>query len=76
MADPITCLIHDNRYIVLFCSKQDVPVQNFEMHSIHCKRFLVPCPHCGDSVNKNDLEEHIEENHVKVSLHAYALMMP
>ena len=46
--------------------KQDVPSANFEMHAIHCQRFLTPCPQCGEPVNKNQIQEHIDENHAEV----------
>ncbi|XP_028400581.1 TRAF-type zinc finger domain-containing protein 1-like [Dendronephthya gigantea] len=46
--------------------KQDIPSANYDMHAIHCKRFLTTCPQCGESVNKNSLQEHIDENHVEV----------
>ena len=54
------------QYLNVYFSKQDVPSANFEMHTIHCKRFLTPCPQCGESVNKNQLQEHIDENHAQV----------
>ena len=49
-------------------SKQDVPSANYEMHAIHCKRFLTTCSQCGESVNKNQIQEHNDENHAEVSV--------
>ncbi|KAI4902339.1 hypothetical protein NFI96_014073, partial [Prochilodus magdalenae] len=47
-------------------SNKEVAKVNFPMHEAHCKRFLCLCPDCGDSVHKDQLEEHKVEQHTVV----------
>ncbi|XP_036420691.1 XIAP-associated factor 1 isoform X2 [Colossoma macropomum] len=47
-------------------SNKEVAKVNYSMHEAHCKRFLCLCPDCGDSVPKEQLEEHREEQHTVV----------
>jgi hypothetical protein len=68
MSKGFSRFIRLNQDIMPSYSKQDVPSANYEMHAIHCKRFLTTCPQCGESVNKNQIQEHIDENHAEVSV--------
>lgn len=47
------------------CHK-DVAEANFALHETHCKRFLCPCPDCGESVHRELLDKHREEEHAQV----------
>ena len=47
-------------------SKQDIPVQNYQMHEIHCWRNIALCKSCREPVPKSKMEEHNEEYHALV----------
>ncbi|XP_042338188.1 XIAP-associated factor 1-like, partial [Plectropomus leopardus] len=47
------------------CHKE-VSEVNFALHETHCKRFLCLCPDCGESVNREELNQHRETEHTQV----------
>ncbi|XP_030633991.1 XIAP-associated factor 1 [Chanos chanos] len=46
--------------------KKEVAVSNFELHEPHCQRFLCLCPDCGESVPRDQLDQHREDEHTQV----------
>ncbi|XP_031612491.1 XIAP-associated factor 1 [Oreochromis aureus] len=48
------------------CHKE-VAEANFALHETHCSRFLCVCPDCNESVPRDQLKEHREEQHAEVS---------
>ena len=46
-----------------FYSKYEVPIGNFQMHMIHCKRNIQVCPVCDERVLRSELENHHREFH-------------
>ena len=46
--------------------KKEVPVENYLMHSAHCKRNIQLCPLCGQAISRKDAKEHLEEYHEKI----------
>ncbi|XP_065201146.1 TRAF-type zinc finger domain-containing protein 1-like [Planococcus citri] len=50
---------------IRLCSncKHDVPVGNFEMHVIYCKRNIQLCPVCDEGVLRSEFENHNKELH-------------
>ncbi|XP_019950527.2 XIAP-associated factor 1 [Paralichthys olivaceus] len=46
------------------CHK-NVAEANFALHETHCRRFLCLCPDCGETVPKEQLEQHREEEHTE-----------
>ena len=64
----------------LSCSKKDIPVTNYRMHTLHCARNMVKCGECDLMVGKENLELHNMEFHslvvcdqCGVSIEAYKL---
>lgn len=62
------------------CSKKDIPVTNYRMHTLHCARNMVKCPDCDVMVGKGDTEIHRVEFHslrvcdqCQVSIEAFKL---
>lgn len=47
------------------CHKE-VAETNFALHETHCSRFLCVCPHCDDTVPRDQLSQHKEEQHSQV----------
>ncbi|XP_029301562.1 XIAP-associated factor 1 [Cottoperca gobio] len=47
------------------CHKE-VAETNFALHETHCSRFLCLCPDCGESVPREQLDQHREEEHTLV----------
>lgn len=47
------------------CKKQ-VPVANFQMHVIHCRRNIQLCPLCGEGVSRKEEKSHFEEYHEEI----------
>ncbi|XP_034556477.1 XIAP-associated factor 1 [Notolabrus celidotus] len=47
------------------CNKQ-VAAVNFALHETHCSRFLCICPDCDESVPREQLSAHKEEQHTQV----------
>ncbi|XP_043974696.1 XIAP-associated factor 1 isoform X3 [Gambusia affinis] len=47
------------------CHKEVAEV-NFPLHESHCKRFLCVCPDCDETVPKDQLSQHREEQHTMV----------
>ncbi|XP_074536077.1 XIAP-associated factor 1 [Halichoeres trimaculatus] len=43
-----------------------VAVANFALHESHCSRFLCVCPDCEESVHRELLDQHREEQHTQV----------
>ncbi|XP_038059896.1 TRAF-type zinc finger domain-containing protein 1-like [Patiria miniata] len=52
-----------------FCSncKRDIPSVNYLMHQNHCSRNIVLCSKCEEPVPRTEMDQHNEENHVKVT---------
>ncbi|XP_003968784.1 XIAP-associated factor 1 [Takifugu rubripes] len=44
------------------CHKM-VAEANFALHETHCRRFLCVCPECDETVPREQLEQHREEQH-------------
>jgi len=42
-----------------------VPVRSYQLHSIHCERFLTKCTDCLELLPKSRLSEHVSEKHTK-----------
>ncbi|XP_067936401.1 TRAF-type zinc finger domain-containing protein 1-like [Watersipora subatra] len=42
---------------------REIASSTFLSHELHCKRYLVKCPKCGEAVPKVSLEEHDEAEH-------------
>ncbi|XP_033979656.1 XIAP-associated factor 1 [Trematomus bernacchii] len=47
------------------CHKEVAEV-NFALHETHCSRFLVVCPDCEETVPREQLDTHREEQHTEV----------
>lgn len=47
------------------CHKQ-VAEANFALHETHCRRFLTVCPDCEESVPRDQLDQHRDEQHSQV----------
>ncbi|XP_053176773.1 XIAP-associated factor 1 [Scomber japonicus] len=47
------------------CHKE-VAEANFALHETHCSRFLCICPDCKESVPRDQLDQHKEEQHTMV----------
>ncbi|PWA20504.1 hypothetical protein CCH79_00003509, partial [Gambusia affinis] len=45
---------------------KEVAEVNFPLHESHCKRFLCVCPDCDETVPKDQLSQHREEQHTMV----------
>lgn len=46
--------------------KKEVAEVNFALHETHCSRFLCVCPDCGETVPRELLSQHKEEQHTMV----------
>ncbi|NXN76439.1 TRAD1 protein, partial [Himantopus himantopus] len=46
---------------------KDIPVANFIMHEIHCRRNIEVCRYCSDSIPKSEMKNHMESEHVQVT---------
>uniref|UniRef100_A0A6I8RL73 TRAF-type zinc finger domain-containing protein 1 n=2 Tax=Xenopus tropicalis TaxID=8364 RepID=A0A6I8RL73_XENTR len=47
--------------------KRDIPLSNFTIHEIHCKRNLSVCDVCKEPVPTADMEEHLATEHMPVT---------
>ncbi|CAJ1066108.1 XIAP-associated factor 1-like protein [Xyrichtys novacula] len=47
-------------------SHKQVAEANFALHESHCRRFLCVCPDCDETVPREQLDQHREEQHTKV----------
>lgn len=47
-------------------SHRYVAESNFTLHEMHCRRFLCVCPDCEETVPKEHLEQHRQEQHTLV----------
>ncbi|XP_056392584.1 TRAF-type zinc finger domain-containing protein 1 isoform X2 [Hyla sarda] len=47
--------------------KRDIPVDNFTIHEIHCKRNISMCKLCKEPIPKSDMEDHYASEHVPVT---------
>ncbi|XP_054700654.1 TRAF-type zinc finger domain-containing protein 1 isoform X2 [Grus americana] len=47
--------------------KRDIPLANFIVHEIHCRRNIELCCFCSESVPKSEMKNHIESEHVQVT---------
>uniref|UniRef100_A0A8P4GCE9 TRAF-type domain-containing protein n=1 Tax=Dicentrarchus labrax TaxID=13489 RepID=A0A8P4GCE9_DICLA len=45
---------------------KEVAEANFALHESHCSRFLCLCPDCDESVPREQLDQHREEQHTQV----------
>lgn len=50
----------------LSSSLKEVAESNFTLHEMHCKRFLCLCPDCNETIPKEHLNQHREEQHTQV----------
>ncbi|XP_069475601.1 TRAF-type zinc finger domain-containing protein 1 [Ambystoma mexicanum] len=46
--------------------KKDIPVGNFTIHEIHCKRNIDVCTFCREPFPKSEMEAHIDTEHAQV----------
>ncbi|KAL8180064.1 UNVERIFIED_CONTAM: hypothetical protein K2H54_004980 [Gekko kuhli] len=47
--------------------KKDIPVANFTIHEIHCRRNIWVCHFCQESVPKSEMKSHMELEHTQVT---------
>ncbi|XP_006821636.1 TRAF-type zinc finger domain-containing protein 1-like [Saccoglossus kowalevskii] len=47
--------------------KRDIPSANFMMHQTHCHRNIILCKSCKEPVPRSEMDNHVEEQHVKVT---------
>lgn len=45
---------------------REVAEANFALHETHCSRFLCLCPDCDESVPRDQLDQHRQEQHTQV----------
>ncbi|KAM9318352.1 XIAP-associated factor 1 [Pholidichthys leucotaenia] len=45
---------------------RDVAEANFALHESHCQRFLHLCPECEENVPKDQLQQHMKDQHTLV----------
>ncbi len=45
------------------CSKRDIPINNYRMHTVHCVRNVVLCPDCSEPYPRSQLQRHQQEAH-------------
>ncbi|CAL8338671.1 unnamed protein product [Boreogadus saida] len=48
--------------------RKEVLVDNLALHESHCGRFLCLCPDCGETVSREQLEQHRLEEHSQVPI--------
>lgn len=48
---------------VFYFSGKEIAISNFAVHELRCERFLVNCPKCGESVPKDLLDKHDDDEH-------------
>ena len=46
--------------------KGQVPVENFQMHDIHCRRNIQLCTLCGEAVSRREKKRHFEDYHAEI----------
>lgn len=64
---PKTTWLPNSQYLVLFfCSKKDIPKQNYDIHEIHCRRNLRLCKKCEEPFPISEMDEHMDEYHALV----------
>uniref|UniRef100_UPI003AAB9845 XIAP-associated factor 1 n=1 Tax=Centroberyx gerrardi TaxID=166262 RepID=UPI003AAB9845 len=58
----------DNKEATRICGQchKEVAEANFALHEPHCRRFLCLCPDCDESVPREQLDQHREEQHTQV----------
>nr|XP_033811491.1 TRAF-type zinc finger domain-containing protein 1 isoform X2 [Geotrypetes seraphini] len=47
--------------------KKDIPMANFTIHEIHCKRNITVCRICMEPVPKSEIDDHIEFEHAQIT---------
>ncbi|XP_022623363.1 XIAP-associated factor 1 [Seriola dumerili] len=58
----------ENKEATRICGQchKEVAEANFALHETHCSRFLCLCPDCDESVPREQLNQHREEQHTQV----------
>ena len=49
----------------MYFSKRDIPVQSYQMHTLHCARNITLCDICDEPIPKREFEEHKKECPIK-----------
>ncbi|XP_068101943.1 TRAF-type zinc finger domain-containing protein 1 isoform X2 [Hyperolius riggenbachi] len=47
--------------------KRDIPIDNFTIHEIHCRRNISMCKKCKEPFPTSDMEEHMATEHAQVT---------
>ncbi|XP_030073572.1 TRAF-type zinc finger domain-containing protein 1 isoform X2 [Microcaecilia unicolor] len=47
--------------------KKDIPMANFTIHEIHCRRNIMVCQTCMEPVPKSEMDDHIEFEHAQIT---------
>ena len=45
------------------CSKRDIPVGNYRVHTAHCARNVAACQHCPAKLPRSEIDSHYETAH-------------
>lgn len=53
-------------FILLVSSLQYISEANFTLHELRCAKHTVLCEVCGEPVSKEEIEQHLQEEHAPV----------